>query len=287
MIVTRVAPSPTGLLHLGHAFSALTAYDAVERGRFLLRIEDLDQARSKPEFEAAIKEDLGWLGLTWEEPTRRQSEQFANYEHALATLEEKDLVYPCFCTRKEIADEIARSAMAPHGPEGPVYPGTCRNLSDSTRNSRLRRGMPYAMRIDVAKAKKKLGAIAFQEWGEGPNGETGEQRAHPELLGDVVLARKGMPASYHLAVVVDDARQGMTLVVRGNDLFHATHIHRLLQAVLGLPTPAYFHHRLILDEHGKKFSKRDHAVTLRALRESGKTPADIRETIGFTSRSGR
>jgi glutamyl-Q tRNA(Asp) synthetase len=285
MIVTRFAPSPTGLLHLGHAFSALTAFEAAEGGRFLLRIEDVDQVRAKPEFEAAIKEDLAWLGLTWEEPTRRQSEHFADYAHALAMLEEKGFLYPCFCTRKEIADEIARSAGAPHGPEGALYPGTCRNLSDERREARIRRGKPYALRLNVAKAKKKLAALAFQEWGAGPDGESGDQRVQPELLGDVVLARKDMPASYHLAVVVDDAIQGMTLVVRGNDLFHATHIQRLLQAVLALPTPAYTHHRLILDESGKKFSKRDHAATLRALREDGATPADIRKMVGFTSRS--
>jgi glutamyl-Q tRNA(Asp) synthetase len=284
MIVTRFAPSPTGLLHLGHAFSALTAYEAAKGGRFVLRIEDIDRTRAKPEFEAAIKEDLAWLGIKWEEPTRRQSEHFADYTHALETLEEKGFLYPCFCTRKEIADEIARAVDAPHGPEGALYPGICRNLSEDRRAARIRRGVPYALRLDVAKARKKLGALAFQEWGAGPDGETGEQRLQPELLGDVVLARKDMPASYHLAVVVDDAIQGMTLVVRGNDLFHATHIQRLLQAVLALPTPAYMHHRLILDESGKKFSKRDQAVTLRSLRDVGATPADIRKLVGFTSR---
>jgi glutamyl-Q tRNA(Asp) synthetase len=249
-----------------------------------LRIEDIDAARCKPEFIDAIKQDLAWLGLKWEEPVRRQSEHMARYQEALDTLEARGLVYPCFCTRKEIAEEVARSVSAPHGPDGAIYPGTCRELSEAKRASRMRRGHPYALRLDVAAAKKKVGSLPFAEWGLGPGGEHGEQLAQPELLGDVVLARKDTPASYHLAVVVDDARQGMTLVVRGNDLFHATHVQRLLQAVLGLPTPAYQHHRLILGPDGKKLSKRDRAATLRALRESGKTPADIRAMVGLTSR---
>jgi glutamyl-Q tRNA(Asp) synthetase len=284
MIVTRFAPSPTGLLHVGHAFSALTAFEAAKGGRFILRIEDIDRARSRPEFVDAIKDDLAWLGVVWEEPARIQSQNFHLYEDALQKLDDRDFLYPCFCTRKEIADEIARSVAAPHGPEGPLYPGTCRELSDAKRASRMKKGEPYALRLDVAKAKKKLSSLTFAEWGTGPDGEHGEQLVRPELLGDVVLARKDMPASYHLAVVVDDARQGMTLIVRGNDLFHATHIQRLLQAVLGLPTPAYQHHPLILDAEGKKFSKRDQAVTLRVLREGGATPRDIRAMVGLTSR---
>jgi glutamyl-Q tRNA(Asp) synthetase len=284
MIVTRFAPSPTGLLHLGHAFSALTAYEFATGGRFILRIEDIDQTRSRDEFIAAIDEDLTWLGLKWEKPVRRQSRHLADYEEALERLDTRGLLYPCFCTRTEIAEEIARSAAAPHGPEGPIYPGTCRTISESKGQSRIKRGEPYALRLDVAAAKEMAGVLKFQEWGAGPDGENGDQRAQPELLGDVVLARKDMPASYHLAVVVDDAKQGMTLVVRGNDLFHATHIQRLLQWLLGLPTPAYQHHPLILDAEGKKFSKRDQAVTLRALREGGATPRDVRRMVGLTSR---
>lgn len=285
MIVTRFAPSPTGLLHIGHAYSALLAYEAVPRGagRFILRIEDIDQTRSKPEYIDALKEDLAWLRIKWEEPTRQQSKHFAEYKEALDKLDAKGFLYPCFCTRAAIAEEIARSVSAPHGPEGPLYPGKCRDLPEAKRESRMKRE-PYALRLDVARAKEKLSSLAFTEWGEGPDGETGDVRVDPALLGDIVLARKDLPASYHLAAVVDDARQGMTLIVRGQDLFHATHVQRLLQAVLGYPTPAYQHHKLILDAHGKKFSKRDHGVTLRALRESGKTPKDIREMVGLTNR---
>lgn len=282
MIVTRFAPSPTGLLHLGHAFAAITAHEAAKGGRFLLRIEDIDTARSRDEFVAAIEDDLSWLGLAWERPVRRQSQHFHDYARVLDALSGMGLIYPCFCTRKEIADEVARAAGAPHGPEGALYPGTCRNLSTDERNRRMALGAPYALRIDVAKAIELLGRdISFNERGAGPNGEMGTETARPELLGDVVLARKDFPASYHLAVVVDDALQGVTLVTRGNDLFHATHIQRLLQALLGYDTPVYAHHRLILDASGKKFSKRDHAVTLRSLRESGTTPDGVRRMIGL------
>ena len=285
MIVTRFAPSPTGLLHLGHALAAFTAYDAAREsgGRFLLRIEDIDLARARPEFEQAIYEDLGWLGLSWEQPVRRQSEHFPDYQHALGRLNELGVLYPCFCTRKEIADEIARAVEAPHGPEGPLYPGTCRALSRETGERRMV-SEPYALRLDVAKAAARFGALSFEERGQGPSCETGAQTAKPELLGDVVLARKEMPASYHLAVVVDDALQGVTLVTRGNDLFPVTHIQRLLQALLELPTPAYLHHRLVLDKEGRKFSKRDATVTLRHLRESGAKPNEIRKLLGLTSR---
>ena len=281
MIVTRFAPSPTGFLHLGHAFAALTAFDTASQagGRFLLRIEDIDRARSKPEFEDAIKTDLAWLGLRWEEPVRRQSQHLADYQRALDKLQTQGLLYPCFCTRKEIADEIARAASAPHGPEGPLYPGFCRALSLAERERRLRQGAPYALRLDVAKARALHDALAFEERGRGHDGATGRQVARPELLGDVVLARKEMPASYHLAVVVDDALQGVTLVTRGQDLFAATHIQRLLQALLGLEAPAYAHHRLILDATGKKFSKRDKAATLRDLRRSGRSPSEIRAML--------
>jgi len=281
MIVTRFAPSPTGLLHLGHAFAALTAHEQAKGGKFLLRIEDIDAARAREEFVRAIAEDLAWLGLAWEQPVRRQSEHFDDYARALNQLDAKGVLYPCFCTRKDIAE----SADAPHGPEGPLYPGTCLRLSSEDRAARMAAGAPYALRLDVARAVQHAGALSFDERGHGPAGETGVQSAHPALLGDVVLARKEMPASYHLAVVVDDALQGVTLVTRGNDLFHATHIQRLLQALLGLPVPTYAHHRLILDERGKKFSKRDSAVTLKHLRESGVTPDQIRAMLA-TSRSG-
>src|SRR5262245_5034515 len=284
MIVTRFAPSPTGFLHLGHAFAALMAYRAAERsgGRFLLRIEDIDTGRCRPEYEQAIRDDLAWLGLAYEEPVRRQSEHFADYAAALKSLDERGLLYPCFCTRKEIADEIARAASAPHGPDGPLYPGTCRRLSKDAREARLASGASYALRLDVEKAQAMLARpLTFVEHGAGPHGETGTQTSHPTLFGDVVLARKELPASYHLAVVVDDALQGVTLVTRGNDLFHATHIHRLLQACLGYEPPNYAHHRLILDASGKKFSKRDRSVTLESLRRSGASPESILSTLGL------
>ncbi len=284
MIVTRFAPSPTGFLHLGHAFAALTAHRAAEReqGRFLLRIEDIDTARCRPEYEQAIRDDLRWLGLSFEEPVRRQSEHFADYAAALKTLDERGLLYPCFCTRKEIADEIARAATAPHGPDGPLYPGTCRRLSEEARATRIAGGESYALRLDADKAVTMVAQpLTFVEQDEGPAGETGEQTVRPALFGDVVLARKELQASYHLAVVVDDALQGVTLVTRGNDLFHATHIHRLLQECLGYEPPAYAHHRLILDASGKKFSKRDRSVTLESLRRDGTSPASIRASLGF------
>lgn len=277
MIVTRFAPSPTGFLHLGHAYAAIRAHDEGER--FLLRIEDIDRGRCRPEFEAAIFEDLAWLGLDWEKPVLRQSERSPAYAAALETLTGKGLVYPCFCTRKDIADEIARAGAAPHGAEGPLYPGICRELSDVVRKAKIAAGVPYALRLNAAKAAQLAGPLSFVEQGSGPAGEHGTITVNPGSLGDVVLARKEMPAAYHLAVVVDDAFQGVTLVTRGNDLFAATHVQRLLQALLGLPVPTYAHHKLILDEHGRKFSKRDAAVTLRALRARGVTPANIRQRL--------
>jgi glutamyl-Q tRNA(Asp) synthetase len=284
MIVTRFAPSPTGYLHLGHAFAAIMAHDTAKRagGRFLLRIEDIDRSRARPEFEQAIYEDMEWLGLTWERPVLPQSERFDSYRAALDHLDSHGLIYPCFCTRADIAAEIARAAEAPHGPEGPIYPGTCRHLSKGERKARIESGAPFALRLDVAKATRGA-ALCFEERGRGPNGEHGTIDVDPLLFGDVVLARKDAPTSYHLAVVVDDAFQGVTLVTRGNDLFAATHVQRLLQALLDLPLPAYAHHRLILDAHGKKFSKRDRAVTLRDLRASGVTPEQIREQLGATA----
>jgi glutamyl-Q tRNA(Asp) synthetase len=267
MIVTRFAPSPTGYLHLGHAYAAFVAAELGER--FLLRIEDIDPARARPEFEAAILEDLRWLGLAFEEPVLRQSERLAAYREALGRLEARGLLYPCFCTRKEIAEEAARAGEAPHGPDGPLYPGTCRALGVDERARRIAAGESYALRLDAAKAAALAGAMTFEERGE-------RIIVDPLLFGDVVLARKGLAAAYHLAVVIDDAFQGVTLVTRGEDLFPATHVQRLLQTLLGLPAPAYFHHPLVLDETGKKFSKRDQAPTLRALRAAGVSPAEVR-----------
>jgi glutamyl-Q tRNA(Asp) synthetase len=284
MIVTRFAPSPTGFLHLGHAFAAITAHDSAKRaqGRFLVRIEDIDGPRCRSEFEAAIAEDLHWLGLEFEEPVRRQSEHPVDYEAAIKTLAARGLLYPCFCTRKDIAAEIARAGSAPHGPDGPSYPGTCRDLSLPERDDRLASGAPYALRLNVGKAKAAAAAsLSFEEEGAGPLGETGTQIIRADLLSDVVLARKDLQTSYHLAVVVDDALQGVTLVTRGNDLFRATHIQRLLQACLGLEPPRYAHHRLILDAKGRKFSKRDSTVTLASLRRNGVSAGEIRRLIGI------
>ncbi len=272
MIVTRFAPSPTGYLHLGHAYAAVMAARA--GARFLLRIEDLDQGRAREDFITAIFEDLAWLGLRWEEPVIRQSTRMDAYQQALNTLTARGLTYPCFCTRKEIADEIVRASQAPHGPDGPLYPGTCRHLSESERQERLASGAPYALRLDAAKAAERAGPLSFREKNQAIAVE-------PLKFGDLVLARKDVPAAYHLAVVVDDAFQRVTLVTRGEDLLPAAHVQRLLQALMGLPEPAYAHHRLILDEAGHKFSKRDQAVTLRALREAGATPDDIFARLGL------
>jgi glutamyl-Q tRNA(Asp) synthetase len=266
MSVTRFAPSPTGYLHLGHAFAAIVARENGDR--FLLRIEDLDQGRAREEFVTAILEDLRWLGLTWEEPVLRQSARMAAYKEALNALTAEGLVYPCFCSRKEIADEIARAVEAQHGPDGPLYPGICRAMPPTASYAAIKTGKPYVLRLDAAKAAAKAGPLTFTEYGK-------PCPADPLRFGDIVLARKDVPAAYHLAVVVDDAFQGVTLVTRGEDLLPASHVQRLLQALLALPQPAYAHHRLILDEQGRKFSKRDQAVTLRALRQAGATPDEV------------
>jgi glutamyl-Q tRNA(Asp) synthetase len=279
MIVTRFAPSTTGLLHLGHAFAALTARRMGNAMR--LRIEDIDTTRCRPEFEPPILEDLAWLGIAWDGAVLRQSERFAAYATALDKLRAADPTYPCFCTRKEIQDEIARAGDAPSGPEGHLYPGTCRALSPAERGARIAAGAAYALRLDTAAAAKRTGPLTFTESGEGPNGEHGTIAVDPHLFGDFVLSRKDTPASYHLAVVVDDAFQGVTLVTRGNDLHPAAHIQRVLQALLGLPEPRYAHHRLILDGHGRKFAKRDRSVTLKSLRESGVTPEAVRRRLGL------
>ncbi len=277
VLTTRFAPSPTGYLHLGHAYAAWMAARA--GNRFLLRIEDIDATRCRPEYEAAIFEDLAWLGLSWEAPVLRQSDRMPAYAAALAQLKARGLIYPCFCTRQQIAEEIARAGEAPHGPDGPLYPGTCRHLSNGERAERIASGTPYALRLDSAKAAVDVGPLMFEERGAGSKGERGMIAVDPLAFGDVVLARKETPSAYHLAVVVDDAFQGVDLITRGNDLFAATHIQRVLQALLGLPAPVYAHHRLILDENGRKFSKRDQAVTLQALRQGSVTPDQIRKKL--------
>jgi len=279
MIVTRFAPSPTGYLHLGHAYAAFVARAAGEAMR--LRIEDIDLTRCRPEFVPAIFEDLAWLGIAWDGPALHQRERFVAYRAALDVLGTRGLTYPCFCTRKDIAEEIARAADAPSGPEGHLYPGTCRHLSAVARTEKQRRGEPYALRLDVAEATHLTGPLSFVEDGAGPNGERGVIAVDPFAFGDFVLSRKETPASYHLAVVLDDAHQGVTLVTRGNDLFPAAHIQRLLQQLLGLRQPRYAHHRLVVDEQGRKFAKRDSSVMLRDLRTRGVAPDEIRERLGL------
>jgi glutamyl-Q tRNA(Asp) synthetase len=276
-LVTRFAPSPTGLLHLGHARSALEGWRAAQDsgGRFLLRIEDIDIGRCREEFVTAIFEDLAWLGLRWEEPVRRQSQHFDDYRAALDRLRGMDLIYPCFCTRADIQREIEAAAAAPHGPEGPLYPGTCRHLSQQQRAEKIASGTAYALRLDVGKAVTRTGELSWHDE------IAGEITADPQSLGDVVLARKDTPTSYHLSVTVDDYLQGITLVTRGLDLFEATHIHRLLQAILGYATPRYRHHDLLTDESGRRLAKRDKALTLRAMREAGLAPAEVRAKAGF------
>jgi glutamyl-Q tRNA(Asp) synthetase len=278
--VTRFAPSPTGRLHRGHGFSALTAFEAARaaQGRFLLRVEDIDQTRCRPEFDAAILEDLAWLGLDWETPVRRQAQRLADYQAALATLRDRGLLYRCFRTRREIAAAIE---SAPHGAME-AWRGA--PLPPAREARRVAAGEPYAWRLSLDAADRALGgfgALGFQETGEGPQGETGAIAARPELGGDVVLARKDVGVAYHLAVTVDDALQGVTHVIRGQDLFEAAHVQRLLQALLGLPEPVYRHHRLLAGPDGRRYAKRDRAETLQALRARGVTPEDLRRELGF------
>ena len=281
---TRFAPSPTGPLHLGHAYAALLAHQAAREtgGRFLLRIEDLDRGRCSTLCEDRIFEDLNWLGTHWDAPVCRQSKRLPLYRTALDCLTDRGLVYPCFCTRGAIAREIKGLAGAPQGPDGPLYPGTCRYLSHHEREARLAEGAAHALRLDIglAVAQLPVGELCFEETGQGPAGETGRIAAQPALLGDLVLGRKDLGVSYHLAVVVDDANQGVSLVTRGNDLFSAAHVQRLLQALLGLPVPRYRHHPLIRNAAGQRLAKRDQAQALAALRESGVTPAEIRRQLG-------
>ncbi len=276
-LVTRFAPSPTGRLHKGHAYSALAGFALARRsgGRFLLRIEDIDPTRCTAEYAAGILEDLAWLGLEWEEPVRFQSEHLDDYAAAAARLQERGLLYPCFCTRRDIQREIERAGQAPHGSEGPLYPGACRRLSEAERSARLAAGEAHALRLDLAKALSETGPDL--SWTDTLHGE---QRARPELLGDAVLVRKDIGTSYHLAVVVDDGIQGVTDIVRGMDLFEATHLHRVLQALLDLPTPTYHHHPLLTDAEGNRLAKRDRSITLASLRESGTGAAELRAELG-------
>jgi glutamyl-Q tRNA(Asp) synthetase len=282
--VFRFAPSPNGYLHLGHALSALINADMARAagGRLLLRIEDIDRTRCRPQYEAAIYQDLAWLGVSWEQPVRRQSEHFAAYRVALDRLTAMGLVYPSFDSRAEIARLVAareQSAPWPRDPDGvPLYPGTAKRLSADERRRRLA-GEPYALRLDMAAALARAGELDWTETGCGPQGETGRVPAAPARWGDVVLGRKETPTSYHLAVVIDDALQGVTDVVRGEDLFWSTGVHRLLQALLELPVPTYHHHRLIRDADGRKLAKSTRATGLRELRAQGRTPADIRRLV--------
>jgi glutamyl-Q tRNA(Asp) synthetase len=278
--VTRFAPSPTGRLHRGHAYSALTAFEAARAagGRFLLRIEDIDRTRCRPEYETALLEDLAWLGLAWETPVRRQSEHMADYRAALERLAERGLVYRCYRTRREIAAAIE---SAPHGAMEAWRGGP---LSPQEEARREAEGAPYAWRLSLVAAAQALGGfgdLAFKEEGCGPQGESGRIAARPELGGYVVLARKDVGVAYHLAVVVDDALQGVTHVIRGQDLFEAAHVQRLLQALLGLPTPVYRHHRLLMGPDGKRFAKRDLAETLAEIRARGVSAEALRRELGF------
>lgn len=276
--VTRFAPSPTGYLHKGHAFSAVTAFEAARqaRGRFLLRIEDIDLGRCRPEFEAAIYEDLAWLGLAWEAPVRRQSEHLDDYGAALARLEATGVLYRCFRTRQEVLDDIAR---APHGagegPDGRAFRGEA--LPPGEERRLIEAGNPWAWRLSLDRARDALGP-AWEDLGFIEEGR-GRVRVQPERMGDAVLARKDIGTAYHLAVVVDDALQGVTHVIRGQDLFDATHIQRVLQALLGLPEPVYRHHRLLVGPDGKRFAKRDKSQTLRELRAAGVTPEALRAEL--------
>jgi glutamyl-Q tRNA(Asp) synthetase len=285
--VFRFAPSPNGYLHLGHAYSALLNDDMARAagGRLLLRIEDIDTARCRPEYEVAILEDLRWLGIAWQPNVRRQSEHFDDYQAAVAKLEAMGLLYPSFESRSEIAALVAerdRQGNWPRDPDGvPLYPGRARKMPKAERERRRRDGEPFALRLAMDAAVARAGVVTWNETGCGPQGQSGMVAAAPQMWGDVVLARREAPTSYHLAVAIDDALQGVTDVVRGQDLFWSTGIHRLLQALLGLPEPAYHHHRLILDAGGRKLSKSTLATSLRELRASGATPADVRRLVGL------
>jgi glutamyl-Q tRNA(Asp) synthetase len=285
--IFRFAPSPNGHLHLGHALSALMNFDMARAtgGRFLLRMEDIDAARCRPEFEAAIYEDLAWLGLEWEQPVRRQSEHFDEYRAALARLEAMRLTFPSFESRAELAHMVGDRDVRerwPRDPDGvPVYPGAARQMPEAERQARIARGDPYAVRLDMEKAIEWAGPLTWIETGAGPSGETGEIVADPAAWGDVIVGRKETPTSFNLSVVIDDALQGVTHVVRGADLFCSTSVHRIIQALLGLFTPVYHHHSLMLDADSRKLSKSSAATGLRELRAQGMTPVDIRRLVGL------
>jgi glutamyl-Q tRNA(Asp) synthetase len=285
--IFRFAPSPNGHLHLGHAYSALLNDEMARAadGRLLLRIEDIDTARCRPEYEAAILDDLQWLGIAWQQNVRRQSGHFDDYQDAVGKLEAMGLLYPSFESRREIAALVAerdRQGHWPRDPDGvPLYPGRARKMPKAERERRRREGEPFALRLAIDAAVARAGVLTWNETGGGPQGQSGIVGAAPQMWGDVVLARKEAPTSYHLAVAIDDALQGVTDVVRGQDLFWSTGIHRLLQALLGLPEPTYHHHRLILDAGGRKLSKSTLATSLRELRASGATPADVRRMVGL------
>ena len=281
--VFRFAPSPNGELHLGHAYSALLGFDLCRRagGRFLLRIEDIDPARCRPEYEQAIYRDLAWLGLEWEEPVRRQSTHMDDYRAETRRLREMGVLYPSFMSRAEIAAATVDPAWPRDPDQAPLYPGNDRDLDPADADDRIAAGTPYALRIRIDKAVAMTGRLSWRETGEGPDGETGIVEANPAAWGDFIIARKDTPTAYHLAVVVDDDLQDVTHIVRGKDLFLATAAHRLLQTLLGLPAPVYHHHALVTDRTGRKLSKSDADTSLRALREGGASPADIRQLVGI------
>ena len=285
--ILRFAPSPNGYLHLGHAYSALLNHDRTRElgGRLLLRIEDIDATRCRADYEDAIYDDLRWLGLSWQEPVRRQSGHFADYAAAIAELEAQKLLYPSFESRGELSALVAgldRQGDWPRDPDGaPIYPGRARKLSFAERERRRAAGEPFALRLAMDAAVARVGVLTWTETGAGPRGQTGLVTAAPQMWGDVVLARKEQPTSYHLAAVLDDALQGVTDVLRGQDLFWSTSIHRLLQALLGLPEPSYHHHKLILDADGQKLSKSTQATGLRELRAAGASALDIRRMVGL------
>ena len=279
-VVTRFAPSPTGYLHLGHAYAALFAQECAHRenGRFLLRMEDIDAHRVREEYYTAIREDLHWLGVRWDEELPEQLTRHERYQEAIASLRKLGVLYPCFCTRKQIATELANLPNAPHGPDGAIYPGACRNLTAHERAEKLAQfdADQISWRLDMKRACELAGELHWHDVGRG------QQTADPMQFGDIILVRKDIATSYHLSVTIDDADQGITLVTRGDDLFASTHIHRLLQALLALPVPRWHHHRLITDENGQRLAKRDNARSLRELRHQGHTPVEIRRQLGFS-----
>jgi glutamyl-Q tRNA(Asp) synthetase len=285
--ILRFAPSPNGYLHLGHAYSALLNHDLAREfgGRLLLRIEDIDATRCRPDYEDAIYDDLRWLGVSWQEPVRRQSDHFADYAGAIAELEKQELLYPSFESRSELNDMVAtldRQGGWPRDPDGvAIYPGRARKMSTGERDRRRASGEPFALRLAMDRAVARAGVLTWTETGAGPRGQPGTITAAPQMWGDVVLARKESPTSYHVSAVLDDALQGVTDIVRGQDLFWSTGIHRLLQKLLGLPEPTYHHHKLILDSDGQKLSKATQATGIRELRAGGTSALDVRRMVGL------